>query len=77
LGDLKITRWAVNVIPTLPFFSFGNVAIMGDAVSPVLLRILQHLNMIKQAHAMTPFQGVGAGQAIEVSLGIFWVGELR
>ena len=50
---------------------------MGDAVSPVLLRILQHLNMTNQAHAMTPFQGVGAGQAIEVSPGIFRVGELR
>ncbi|KAH9988555.1 salicylate hydroxylase [Russula vinacea] len=31
LGGLKITRWAVNVMPTLPFFAFGNVAIMGDA----------------------------------------------
>jgi salicylate hydroxylase len=48
LDDLKITRWAVNVLPTLPFFAFGNVAILGDA-----------------AHAMTPFQGAGAGQAIE------------
>jgi len=51
LGGLKISRWAVNVIPTLPFFSFGNVAILGDA-----------------AHAMTPFQGAGAGQAIEDAL---------
>ncbi|KAH9989922.1 FAD/NAD-P-binding domain-containing protein [Russula compacta] len=48
LGGLKICRWAVNVLPPLPFFSFGNVAILGDA-----------------AHAMTPFQGAGAGQAIE------------
>ncbi|KAF8468095.1 salicylate hydroxylase [Russula ochroleuca] len=48
LDGLKITRWAVNVMPTLPFFAFGNVAILGDA-----------------AHAMTPFQGAGAGQAIE------------
>ena len=31
-----MTRWAVNVLPTLPFFSFGNVAILGDAVSSVL-----------------------------------------
>lgn len=51
LGGLKITRWAVNVLPTLPFFAFGNVAILGDA-----------------AHAMTPFQGAGAGQAIEDAL---------
>ncbi|KAI0277472.1 hypothetical protein BGY98DRAFT_886114, partial [Russula aff. rugulosa BPL654] len=42
------TRWAVNVQPTLPFYAFGNVAILGDA-----------------AHAMTPFLGAGAGQAIE------------
>ncbi|KAI0277468.1 FAD/NAD-P-binding domain-containing protein [Russula aff. rugulosa BPL654] len=48
LGDLKITRWAVNVTPTLPCYAFGNVAILGDA-----------------AHAMTPFLGAGAGQAIE------------
>ncbi|KAN0109198.1 salicylate hydroxylase [Russula decolorans] len=48
LGDLKMTRWAVNVLPTLPFYAFGNVAILGDA-----------------AHAMTPFLGAGAGQAIE------------
>ncbi|KAH9988531.1 salicylate hydroxylase [Russula vinacea] len=48
LEDLKITRWAINVLHTLPFFAFGNVAILGDA-----------------AHAMTPFQGAGAGQAIE------------
>ena len=26
-----------------------------------------------QAHAMTPFQGAGAGQAIEVSVCISWV----
>jgi len=51
LRGLKITRWAVNVLPTLPFFAFGNVAILGDA-----------------AHAMTPFQGAGAGQAIEDAL---------
>ncbi|KAF8468094.1 salicylate hydroxylase [Russula ochroleuca] len=48
LSDLKITRWVVNVMPTLPYYAFGNVAILGDA-----------------AHAMTPFQGAGAGQAIE------------
>jgi salicylate hydroxylase len=48
LGGLKMSRWAVNVLPTLPFFAFGNVAILGDA-----------------AHAMAPFQGAGAGQAIE------------
>jgi len=43
-----MTRWAVNVLPTLPFYAFGNVAILGDA-----------------AHAMAPFMGAGAGQAIE------------
>jgi len=48
LSDLKMTRWAINVLPTLPFYAFGNVAILGDA-----------------AHAMTPFLGAGAGQAIE------------
>ncbi|KAH9988557.1 salicylate hydroxylase [Russula vinacea] len=48
LDGLKVTRWVVNVMPTLPFFAFGNVAILGDA-----------------AHAMTAFQGAGAGQAIE------------
>jgi len=36
---MKITRWAVNVTPTLPFYSFGNVAILGDAVSSVMWRI--------------------------------------
>ncbi|KAI0290583.1 salicylate hydroxylase [Russula brevipes] len=48
LSGLKITRWAVNVLQPLPFFAFGNVAILGDA-----------------AHAMAPFMGAGAGQAIE------------
>jgi len=48
LGGLRISRWAVNIVPPLPFFSYGNVAILGDA-----------------AHAMAPFQGAGAGQAIE------------
>ncbi|KAI0277466.1 salicylate hydroxylase [Russula aff. rugulosa BPL654] len=48
IGDLKMTRWAINVLPTLPFYAFGNVAILGDA-----------------AHAMTPFLGAAAGQAIE------------
>ena len=33
LDDLKLTRWAINVMPTLPFYAFGNVAILGDAVS--------------------------------------------
>jgi hypothetical protein len=58
-------------MPTLPFFAFGNVAILGDAVSPFLWRIRPHLNIIEnkmQAHAMTPFQGAGAGQAIEVRI---------
>ena len=32
LGGLKITRWTVNVLPALPFFARGNVAILGDAV---------------------------------------------
>ena len=56
-------------MPTLPFYAFGNVAILGDAVS--LSCGVSDLNIIKnktQAHAMTPFQGAGAGQAIEVSL---------
>ena len=69
LDDLKLTRWAINVMPTLPFYAFGNVAILGDAVS--LSCGVSDLNIIKnktQAHAMTPFQGAGAGQAIEVSL---------
>ncbi|KAI0248756.1 salicylate hydroxylase [Lactifluus subvellereus] len=48
LYGLTITRWVVNVLSTLPFFAFGNVAVMGDA-----------------AHAMPPFQGAGAGQAME------------
>ncbi|KAI0294488.1 salicylate hydroxylase [Multifurca ochricompacta] len=51
LDGLKITRWAVHSLETLPFYSSGNVAILGDA-----------------AHAMPPFQGAGAGQAIEDAL---------
>jgi hypothetical protein len=68
-------------MPTLPFFSFGNVAILGDAVSPVCCvsdnpTTPEHDKKTKQAHAMTPFQGAGAGQAIEVSLRIFRVKEI-
>jgi hypothetical protein len=59
-------------MPTLPYYAFGNVAILGDAVSPLMWRSIRpHLNLIEnkmQAHAMTPFQGAGAGQAIEVSI---------
>jgi hypothetical protein len=42
-----MTRWAVNVLPTLPFYSFGNVATLGDAVGPVLRRSGPHQNLIK------------------------------
>ncbi|KAI9507157.1 salicylate hydroxylase [Russula earlei] len=67
LGGLKITRWAVNILPALPFFAFGNVAIMGDAVSilPLSEAYPTSDHELTQAHAMAPFQGAGAGQAIE------------
>jgi hypothetical protein len=42
-----MTRWAVNVLPTLPFYAFGNVAILGDAVSPVLWRSGLYQNLMK------------------------------
>jgi hypothetical protein len=32
LYDLKITRWVINVLATLPFYAFGKVAVLGDAV---------------------------------------------
>ena len=37
LAGLTISRWAVNILPPLPFFSHGNVAILGDAVGLRLL----------------------------------------
>jgi salicylate hydroxylase len=44
----KPSRWAIHVVPPVPFSVSGRVALLGDA-----------------AHAMTPHQGVGGGQAIE------------
>jgi len=59
----------------LPFFADRNVAILGDAVGicffSATYRTPDHERKKKrQAHAMTPFQGAGAGQAIEVSLSV-------
>jgi len=75
LGGLKISRWAVNVVPPLPFYAYGNVVILGDAVGIRILfvtyRSSDHEHKHK-AHAMTPFQGAGAGQAIEVSQLVPW-----
>uniref|UniRef100_A0A8H8CFB4 FAD-binding domain-containing protein n=1 Tax=Psilocybe cubensis TaxID=181762 RepID=A0A8H8CFB4_PSICU len=45
----SVTKWIVRDLVPLNHYSFGRVAIAGDA-----------------AHAMTPHQGAGAGQAIEV-----------
>jgi hypothetical protein len=65
-----MTRWVINVLATLPFFAFGRVVVLGDAVcfSPTIqmTRLTTGSERI-QAHAMTPFQGAGAGQAMEVS----------
>ncbi|PCH34754.1 salicylate 1-monooxygenase [Wolfiporia cocos MD-104 SS10] len=43
-----VNLWAIHVLPPLPTYVSGRVAILGDA-----------------AHAMTPFQGSGAGQGAE------------
>ncbi|KDR76855.1 hypothetical protein GALMADRAFT_1328829 [Galerina marginata CBS 339.88] len=49
----KPSRWAIHIVPALPFEISTSVALIGDA-----------------AHAMAPHQGVGGGQAIEVS---WWI----
>ena len=41
----KATLWAIHHLKPLPMYVFGNVALLGDAVSPLLLR--RTLKMIK------------------------------
>ncbi len=60
-------KWAIHEVFPVPFSAAGNVALVGDAVSANRPNIKSDfLDKVFQAHAMTPFQGAGAGQAIEV-----------
>lgn len=63
----NVSRWAVNTVEGLPTYISGRVAILGDAVRPLLSEIYLCIGYIlRQAHAMTPHCASGAGQAIEV-----------
>ena len=62
--------WSINTVKVLPSYVKGRVVLMGDAVSPwhtnaSFVRI--YADPEWQAHAMTPNQGSGAGQAVEAS----------
>ena len=64
--------WAVHTVRQLPTLVKGKVAIIGDAVSTSYTLCLQDQLKVElgtfQAHAMTPHQGAGASQALEVPL---------
>ena len=63
----KPLRWAIHTVKPLNSFVSGNVAILGDAVRVVFAGDNAYSPFDRiQAHAMTPHQGSGAGQAIEV-----------
>ena len=62
----KPTKWAINNLNPLKEYAQHRVILAGDAVSPLLSLSLDRQLMLPQAHAMTPHQGAGAGQAIEV-----------
>ena len=59
----------MHTVGPLKSFVHDRVVLLGDAVSPALLAsrpARPALTVGMQAHAMMPYQGSGAGQAIEV-----------
>lgn len=60
-------KWAIHQLHPLPSYVHERVILVGDAVSvSFLVTGLLFIDNKKQAHAMTPHQGAGAGQAVEV-----------
>lgn len=71
MEGLTVNKWVVNVVRPLPAYNWGRVALLGDAVRFLVERNSEHhggmlTHLLVQAHACTPFQGAGAGNAIEV-----------
>lgn len=65
----KPSRWVINSVVSLPSFVSGRVVLLGDAVRMIFfLQWSRFANRAIQAHAMTPHQASGAGQAIEVCI---------
>ena len=65
----KPLQWAVHTVRPLRSFVSGRVALLGDAVSWTVFSYVwleSSFIVLSQAHAATPHQGSGAGQAIEV-----------
>ncbi|KAH9942646.1 hypothetical protein B0H21DRAFT_710288 [Amylocystis lapponica] len=58
--------WAINTVTDLPTYMYGDITLVGDAVTIVsaFSARIQRLNL-RQAHTMAPHQGAGAGQAFE------------
>ena len=63
----RTTKWAIHELKPLPLYTLDRVVLVGDAVCGVH-RTVQSIPFMDygQAHGMTPHQGAGAGQAIEV-----------
>ena len=63
------TRWVIHHLKPLPSYVGDSVVLVGDAVSATMespyVMVLTKVRC--EAHAMTPHQGSGAGQAIEVT----------
>ena len=63
------TFWVINTLNPLPISTYGRVALLGDAVCCTLHRLLSRSGNLTviccKCHAMSPYQGAGAGQAIE------------
>jgi salicylate hydroxylase len=64
----KPERWALHETLPLEYWTRGRITLLGDSASRNMMllgQVFSSLNKYMQAHASLPFNGAGAGQAIE------------